>query len=179
MPRHIVLLRGINVGGHNRVPMAELREGLAAHGYEDPRTLLQSGNAVVSSRQSPASVARGVQALIAERFGLDSAVLVRSRDELAAVVAANPLADVASDPKRYQVSFLSAAPAPSVVRALEAADVAPERIAVRGKEIYVWHAEGVQRSPAAKLIADVKLGVTATARNWNTVVKLLELADAG
>jgi uncharacterized protein (DUF1697 family) len=176
MPRHIVLLRGINVGAHNRVPMAELREALAESGYEDPRTLLQSGNAVVTSRQAPASVARGVEALIAERFGLDVAVVVRSRDEVAAIVEADPLGDVATNPKLYQVSFLSAAPEPSVVRALETADVAPERIVVRDREVFTWHPDGIQRSPAAKLVTDAKLGVTATARNWNTVTKLLELA---
>ena len=66
-----------------------------------------------------------------------------------------------------------------MVESLESADVAPEQIAVRGKEIYAWHAAGIQRSPAAKLLTDAKLGVTATARNWNTVTKLLELADEG
>jgi uncharacterized protein (DUF1697 family) len=174
--RHIALLRGINLGARNRVPMPALRELLAERGYEDPRTLLQSGNVLVSSRKRPDGVARELEALIAERFGVDIPVVVRSRDELAAVVDGNPLAGVPTDPKRFQVSFLSAAPEPSVVMALEAADLEPERLAVRGREIYVWHAAGIQRSPAAKLLTDAKLGVTATARNWNTVTKLLELA---
>jgi uncharacterized protein (DUF1697 family) len=177
MARHIALLRGINLGARNRVPMPALRELLAERGYGDPRTLLQSGNVVLSSRKRPDTVARELEALIAEHFDLAIPVVVRSRDELAAVVDGNPLAGVASDPKRLQVSFLSAAPDPSVVQALEAADMEPERLAVRGREIYVWHAAGIQRSPAAKLVTDAELGVTATARNWNTVTKLLELAD--
>jgi uncharacterized protein (DUF1697 family) len=179
MARHIALLRGINLGARNRVPMPELRELLAQSGYEEPRTLLQSGNVVLSSRKQPDAVGRELEGLIAERFGLEIPIVVRSRDELAAVIDGNPLADVATDPKRFQVSFLSAAPDTAVVEALEAADVEPERIAVRGKEIYVWHAGGIQRSPASKLLTDAKLGVTATARNWNTVTKLLELVDAG
>jgi uncharacterized protein (DUF1697 family) len=157
--------------------MPELRELLAKHGYDDPRTLVQSGNVVLSSRKRPDTVARDLEGLIAERFGLDIPVVVRSRDELAAVIEANPLSEAADDPKRFQVSFLSAAPEASVVEVLEAADVAPEQVAVRGREIYTWHAAGIQRSPAAKLLTDAKLGVTATARNWNTVTKLLELAD--
>jgi uncharacterized protein (DUF1697 family) len=88
----------------------------------------------------------------------------------------NPFAGVADDPKRYQVSFLSAKPKAAVVRALEAADVAPEQVAVSGREIYAWHPDGIQRSPLAKLLTDEKLGVTATARNWSTVTNLLELA---
>ena len=103
-------------------------------------------------------------------------MVVRTARELAGVVNRNPFADVADDPKRYQVSFLSAKPEAAVVRALEAADVAPEQVAVSGREIYAWHPEGIQRSPLAKLLTDRKLGVTATARNWSTVTKLLELA---
>ena len=103
-------------------------------------------------------------------------MVVRTARELAGVVERNPFAGVADDPKRYQVSFLSAKPEAAVVRALEAADVAPEQVAVSGREIYAWHPEGIQRSPLAKLLTDKKLGVTATARNWNTVTKLLELA---
>jgi uncharacterized protein (DUF1697 family) len=179
MARHIALLRGINLGSRNRVPMPELRELLATNGYEDPKTLVQSGNVVLSSRKRPDTVARDLQALVAERFGIDVPVVVRSRDELAAVIEANPLDEAIADPKRFQVSFLSAAPEASVVESLESADVAPEQIAVRGREIYAWHAGGIQRSPAAKLLTDAKLGVTATARNWNTVTKLLELADEG
>ena len=82
---------------------------------------------------------------------------------------------IADDPKRYQVSFLSETLAPAVKKELEAADVEPERVAVHGREIYAWHPGGVQRSPLVKLLTDEKLGVTATARNWNTVTKLLDL----
>ena len=174
MPRQIVLLRGINLGSVNRVSMPELRAALEEAGYADVKTLLQSGNVVMDGPQAtPAKLAR----LIQDTFGLDIAVVVRTRAELAAVVEGDPFADVADDPKRYQVSFLSAKPRAAAVRALEQAEIEPERVAVRGREIYAWHANGIQRSPLAKLLDDKRLGVTATARNWNTVTKLLALAE--
>jgi uncharacterized protein (DUF1697 family) len=103
---------------------------------------------------------------------------MRTRDELADVVQRNPLRDVADEPRRYQVSFLSAAPDPRVVRELATADVAPEQVVVIGREIYAWHPDGIQRSPLVKLLSERRLGVTATARNWSTVTKLLALASS-
>jgi uncharacterized protein (DUF1697 family) len=178
MARHIALLRGINVASNNRLGLGDLRELLAANGFEDPQTLLQSGNVVLGSRKRPASVARELNALIRERFGFDIAIVVRSRDELAAAIDANPLDGFDGEPKNLHVTFLSGAPNTAEAERLEAAVAAPERLVVRDREIYVWYANGMQGSPAAKLLADAKLGVTATARNWNTVTKLLELADA-
>jgi uncharacterized protein (DUF1697 family) len=176
MAVHVAMLRGINLGGRRRVPMAELRTLLTDAGYEDVRTYVQSGNIVLGSPAKPAEVERELQTLISERFGFDVPVVVRSRAQLAAVVKADPLGDVADDPKRYQVSFLSAKPKAAVVRALEAADVAPEQVAVSGREIYAWHPEGVARSKLWNALAGKDLGVTATARNWTTVTTLLEMA---
>jgi uncharacterized protein (DUF1697 family) len=177
MARQIALLRGINLGSRRRVAMAELRDLLNGLGYGDVRTLLQSGNVVLTSTAAPARLERELEAQIAAGLGVDVQVIVRTRDELADVIEHNPLAGVADDPRRYQVSFLSAEPDREIVRELVAADVAPEQVAVRGREIYAWHPEGIQRSALAKLISDPRLGVTATARNWNTVTKLLALAD--
>src|SRR5215211_2256902 len=176
MPRQVVLLRGINVGSHNRVGMAPLRELLTRQGHEDVRTLLQSGNVVLTSETTGAGLERELEAAIAAELDVAPRVVVRTVDELAAVVEHDPFGDVADQPKLYQVSFLSDALAPEAAKALEAADVAPERVAVHGREIYAWHPNGVQRSPLAKLLSDRRLGVAATARNWNTVTKLLELA---
>jgi uncharacterized protein (DUF1697 family) len=177
MARYVALLRGVNLGPKRRVAMGELRGLLAGAGYEDVRTLGQSGNVGVSSTKSAKAVRAELEGAIAERFGIDTDVILRTRAELAAVIEANPLAGVASDPKRLQVVFLSGTPRAKAVRELEAADVAPERIAVSGREIHVWHANGIQRSPAAKLLSGTDLGVAATARNWSTVCKLLALAD--
>ena len=176
MPRQIALLRGINLGARNRVGMSDLRELLTGLGHEDVKTLLQSGNVVLTSDETGEALEQALERAIAKELGVESRVVVRTSRELAGVVKRDPFAGVADDPKRYQVSFLSAKPKATVVRALEAADVAPEQVAVSGREIYAWHPEGIQRSPLAKLLTDEKLGVTATARNWNTVLKLLELA---
>jgi uncharacterized protein (DUF1697 family) len=177
MPRQVALLRGINIRSVRRVSMPELRELLTELGYDDVRTLLQSGNIVLGSDKAPDKLARALERQIADRLGVETDVIVRTRDELAEVVERNPLAEVADDPRRYQVSFLSAEPDAEVVRELSELDVAPERVIVSGREVYAWHPNGLQRSALAKLLTDKKLGVTATARNWNTVTKLLELAD--
>jgi uncharacterized protein (DUF1697 family) len=177
MPRQIALLRGINLGARNRVAMGELRELLSRLGYDDVRTLLQSGNVVLTSKAKPARLQRELEQAIASELGVGTPVVVRTRDELAEVIARDPFGKAAANPKRYQVSFLSAAPAAKVTRELEAADFAPERVVVSGREIYAWHPDGLQRSALARLLTDERLGVTATARNWNTVTKLLQLAD--
>jgi uncharacterized protein (DUF1697 family) len=177
LARYIVLLRGINVGGHRRVPMADLRALLAGLGYEGVRTHLQSGNVVLESKVSPQQVRRAVEQGIVDALGVDVEVFVRTRDELADVIARDPLGHVADDPSRYLVSFLSAEPDPARVREAEAVDVGPERFVVSGRELYAWHPDGVHASKLAKVLSERRLGVTATARNWNTVTKLLALAD--
>jgi uncharacterized protein (DUF1697 family) len=178
MPSRIVLLRGINLGSRNRIAMPALREALAEAGFEDVQTYLQSGNVVLSSRAAPATVARRCEAAIADRFGLDIDVVVRTRDELAEIVRLNPLGEVATDPKRYQVSFLDTEPAAEVVRKLEALAAGDEQLVADGRELYAWHPSGVARSKLWAALAGRGLGVKATARNWTTVTKLLELADA-
>jgi uncharacterized protein (DUF1697 family) len=177
VPRLIVLLRGVNIGPRNRVPMPELRELLTEAGFDDVRTYVQSGNVVLSSAKPPAQVSRAVEREIAKALGLDLAVVVRTRAELAKVVQRNPLGDIADNPKRYQVSFLGAKPNRAVLRKLEAAVVPPEQFVAVGREIYAWHPAGVARSKLWALLAGRDLGVAATARNWTTVTKLLALAD--
>jgi uncharacterized protein (DUF1697 family) len=175
----VVLLRGINLGARNRISMPELREALQDAGYDDVRTYLQSGNVVLTSTASSKTVARKCEKVIADRFGLEIDVVVRTRNELANVVERNPLKRVAKDPKRYQVSFLAAKPGPKLVRKLADAAVPPEKLVSIGRELYAWHPKGVARSKLWAQLAGKDLGVTATARNWTTVTKLLELADAG
>ena len=178
MARLIVLLRGINLGARNRISMPELREALEKAGYDDVRTYLQSGNVVLTSTASAADVARKVERQISKSFGLDIDVVVRSRAQLAKVVERNPLAVVAKNPKRYQVSFLAAKPDSKVVRTLTDIAAPSEKVVSIGRELYAWHPGGVARSKLWAKLAGKDLGVTATARNWTTVTRLLELADA-
>jgi uncharacterized protein (DUF1697 family) len=174
MAVHIALLRGINLGSRNRVPMPELREHLTELGYGAVQTVVQSGNIVLESSASAKRLSADLQAAIADRFGVDTPVVTRSAKQMEQVVAANPFPDAVQDPKRYQVTFLEATCPADEARALAQADVAPEQLHVADREIYVWHVDGIQRSPAAKLLAQ-KLSGVQTARNWNTVLKLLEL----
>ena len=176
MARQIVLLRGVNVGPRNRVAMPKLREVLTEAGFEDVETYVQSGNVVLKSKALPKRLAHECERLIADHFGLDVDVFVRTHDELAEVVRRNPLERVAKDPKRYQVSFLAAEPDPAEVSRLAAAAVAPEKLVHIGREFYAWHPNGVGRSKLAALLTRPGVGVTATARNWTTVTKLLAMA---
>jgi uncharacterized protein (DUF1697 family) len=175
--RRIVLLRGVNLGSRNRIAMPRLRAVLEDEGFADVSTYLQSGNVVLTSDADPARLAQKVRRLILDVLDLDLAVVARTRDELAAVVERNPLGDVAKNPKRYQVSFLSEKPSRKLVESLAASAVEPERFVAIGRELYAWHPEGVARSRLWAALAGPKLGVTATARNWTTVTRLLALAD--
>ncbi len=177
MRRYVVFLRGINLGSSRRVAMGQLREVLHRAGYQHVRTLLQSGNVVLTSNADPRTLERDLTRTLREAFGLEIAVVARTRDELAGVITRDPFAGQADDPARYQVSFLSTEPDPQRVRDLEGAQVSPERVVVIGREVYAWHPGGVGRSELAKLITDRHLGVGVTARNWRTLTRLLELAD--
>jgi uncharacterized protein (DUF1697 family) len=173
----ILLLRGINIGARRRIAMPALRALLTGAGFEDVRTYVQSGNVVVSSDAPAAQLGSECERLLAERFGFDVDVIVRTRDELAEVVRRNPLEQVATDPKRYQVSFLEAEPDSEAVAKIAEAKVEPERLVAIGRELYAWHPEGIGRSKLWAKLAGTALGVRGTARNWTTVTTLLEMAD--
>jgi len=176
MTREVGLLRGINVGGRNRVPMAQLRELMEALGYTGVETLLQSGNVVFGSKQPAATSERRIAQRLHDETGLDIKVLVRTRAELAAVVKRNPLADHADNPKHHHVVFLSARPDPKLVAAIDPSDYAPEMFEVHGRELFMWWPAGAHKARLTHSFWERKLKVTATARNWNTVERLLELA---
>lgn len=176
MVRYVVLLRGINLASSRRVAMGDLRALLEARGYEDVRTHLQSGNVVLSTSVKAADLPARLERELEEALGMQIAVVVRSRAQLAKVVAADPLGAVADDPKRYVVTFLSGPPDAAAVRGLLAQDFSPERVAASGRELYTWHPDGIQKSRLARAVGDDRFGTVGTARNWNTVTKLLELA---
>jgi uncharacterized protein (DUF1697 family) len=177
MAQHILLLRGINLAARNRIAMADLRGVLEDAGFDDVRTYLQSGNVVLSSAAKADDIARMIERLIAQNFELDVPVIARSRAQLGKIIERNPLKAVASNPKRYQVSFLETKPTREVVRRVEEAAVAHEQVVAIGREIYAWHPDGIGRSRLWTLLAGQRLGITATARNWTTVTNLLSLAQ--
>lgn len=174
--RQVVLLRGVNVGGRNKLAMPVLRAALEQAGMEDVTTYVQSGNVVLDSAAKPDALARACEAVIAERFGLQVAALARTRDELAAVVAHDPLGGVAESEKLYQVTFCAQAPDEQALAKVAERAVEGERIVARGREIYAWLPHGVGRSKLAAQLGRQDLGVVATARNWTTVTRLLALA---
>lgn len=157
--------------------MPQLREQLRAAGFEQVSTYLQSGNVVLCSHASPQALAHRLRRLLAERFELDVQVIVRTRAELARVVARDPLGDVALDPRRYQVSFLERELEEQALGRLAALAAGGERFVAIGRELYAWHPHGVARSKLSAQLAGRDLGVAASARNWTTVRALLALAD--
>ena len=126
--------------------MPELRALLTDAGFEDVRTYVQSGNVVLTARPRPTRSRREAEKLIAERFGFDVDVIARTADELAEVVRLNPLADVAENPKRYQVSFCDGEPDPEAIEKVAAAAAPSEKLVAVGRELYAWHPDGVGRS---------------------------------
>jgi uncharacterized protein (DUF1697 family) len=176
MGTYVALLRGINVGGHNRVSMPALRELCDDLGYADVVTYIQSGNvALRSPARSAAAVERALTAAIEKELGLTIAVIVRTEPELEKVSRGNPFPKAA--PNRLHVAFLAAEPAAARVRALEAYDTGPDEVKVRGREAYLHTPGGYGNSRLSGMFIENQLQVAATARNWNTVTKLLELAS--
>jgi uncharacterized protein (DUF1697 family) len=178
MATSIVFLRGINLGKARRVQMAALRELLSEGGHENVRTLLQSGNIVLESRSTGTKLERELERQLEAGLGFQVDVFVRTRSELAKVVARNPLKEVAKDPAKYLVTFLREKLDPAVARRLRALDVGSERLVINGRELYTWHPGGLARTELRKHLTDRVLGVSSSGRNWSTVTKLLELADA-
>jgi uncharacterized protein (DUF1697 family) len=174
--RHALLLRGINIG-KRRMAMPALRELLTDAGYDDVQTYVQSGNVVLTSTMSARELERAARELISGRFGFEVPVIVRTRTELARVVKANPLGDVATNDKRYQVCFLDRKLDAETADRLRGLVIEPEALAIDGREIYAWHPDGIARSKLWNAVASKSLGVTATARNWTTVKTLLDMTQ--
>lgn len=170
MARLVVLLRGVNVGGHHRLPMADLRSLLEGIGCTDVATYLQSGNAVVSSPLSPSALTARVEKELREELDLPVAVLTRTAAELDAVVAGNPLD---ADPTLLHVVFLSGRLDPGF---LDPEALLPDRVEVGDRVLYVRYASGSQSSPFAKLLSSKRFPLVASARNWRTVLALQQLA---
>ena len=172
--RYLVMPRGINVGARNRVPMATLRSKLTGLGHTDVATILNSGNVIVSAESDcPDDVAAAVQQLLRDEFNVSVPCVVRTADQIREVLARNPLQDLVTDPSRYLVNFLSDEPESGAVGALLSEDHSPEAITVEGAEAYVWTPDGVKAMTLSFAYLERRLGVVATARNWNTVQRIV------
>ena len=176
--RYVALLRGINLGRARQIAMPRLQELLTERGHGNVRTYLRSGNVLLDSALPEAELAADLAGAIEDEFGFAVPVVVRTGRELAAVVAGDPFAGVATDPARYLVTFMTEPPDPERVAALPPAGGGGE-YRVRGRELYLWLPDGIQRTPLASWKWDALLRSPGTTRNWNTVTRLAALAGEG
>jgi len=180
MGRYIALIRGINVGGHKRVAMSDLRGMATQLGFLDVRTLLQSGNLVFrSATTSGAELERLLEVEAEKRLGLKADFLVRTAGEWDEIVARNPFrAEAEHDPAHLVVMLLKDSPDSKSVELLQAAINGPEIIRADGKQLYIVYPDGIGRSRLTHTLIEKKLGMRGTARNWNTVLKLANLTES-
>jgi uncharacterized protein (DUF1697 family) len=178
MTTYVALLRGVNVGGNKMVSMAELRVALEKMGLSDVRTVLQSGNVVFrSTARAGAPLEQSLEKELEKQLKCQADVHIRTAVEWKDVVARNPFADEAMrDPGHLLVMFFKAPLLSANVKALQSAITGPEILHARGRELYMVFPDGMGNSKAARLV-DRKLGARGTARNWNTVLKLLALGQ--
>lgn len=173
MPTYVALLRGVNLGPHNRVAMADLRRVLGESGFSDVTTHLQSGNAIFGARQrSGSAVEKAIEKVLLDELGLDIDVMVRTPAELAALVEGTPY----PAGKALYVAFLKSKPPAKVAAALDPARFEPERFELRGRELYLHYPNGYGRTRMSGAYFERVLKVPATVRNWNVTSALAELA---
>jgi uncharacterized protein (DUF1697 family) len=176
MATFVALLRGINVGKAKRLPMAQLREVLADLGYDHVVTLLNSGNAVFqASGSASAQHAKNIAAAILERFKFEVPVIVKSANELAAIVVENPLTAIPSEHSRFLVGFVQDTRTLSGLKGIESLVKLPEQFAVGRSAAYLYCARGILESKAGEALLG-KAASKTTSRNWATVLKLAALA---
>ncbi len=174
--RYVVLLRGINVGGHNKVPMADLRAALTAAGFSRVSTYIASGNVILDAPDADeGQVGEEVAEVVTAQFGLSIPIVVRPATTWPAILGANPFPQAEAQPKLLHVSLCDQEPDPEALAAFDVAAYAPDEMAASGRELFLWYPEGAARSKLTGALLERKLGVTTTARNWSTMLKLADL----
>ena len=180
MAVYISLIRGINVGGHKIIKMEALRALYDSLNLTGAQTLLQSGNVVFSADHlDRPGLARQIEEAIEKSFGFHARVILRTVREWRDVMARNPLGTEArDDPARMHVMFLSDAPTDDAKASLMKAHQGPEKLHFSGHELFLYYPDGVGRSKLTNVFIERHLGLTGTARNWNTVIKLAQMAES-
>ncbi len=178
MDVRICMLRGVNVGGHAKIRMEALRTLFVALGMHAPRTLIQSGNVVFATdERNPARLTQIIEQGIEREFGFRPAVLLRSSAEMKAVIARNPFARRRGiHPAKLHVTFLAAPPTREDLDLVLKLNIQPEELRISGRELYIHYPNGAGKSklPIAAILKILK--IHGTARNWNTVTRLLGMA---
>ena len=175
---YVALLRGINVGGNNMLPMKELKELLEKEACSEVRTYIQSGNVIFRCAMTDtARLEKRLAAAVSKSHGFEPRVLVLTHGEIESAAKSNPFPEAVEDPKRLHLFFLTGTPEKPDLKTLEALKTKSERFALNGRIFYLHTPDGFGTSKLA-VRAERLLGVEATARNWRTVTTLLEMAGS-
>ncbi len=177
MPRYVALLRSVNVAGHGRLAMDDLRRSFAELGYDDVVTYIQTGNVLfTTASKSEKAVVAAIEGQLAADYGDAPDVLLRTVADLQRAGSSSPYAKAGADPARHHVTFLATAPAKSVLAALNLPASGRDQLVVDGREVYVHTPNGYAETKYTGTFLERRLGVVSTTRNWNTVTKLCQLA---
>jgi uncharacterized protein (DUF1697 family) len=175
---HVALLRGINVGGNNMLPMKELAQIFSDAGCTGVRTYIQSGNVIFDAPAGAPGICDGIKARIEKRYGYRVPLILRTSAQLRKTIRDNPYLKAGADEKALHVYFLADSPTASAIAALDPGRSAPDVFHLRGQEIYLYLPNGMARTKLTNAYFDSKLSTVCTARNWATVLKLSEMMDA-
>ena len=178
--KHVALLRAVNLPGHNKIGMADLKALVGGLGFADAQTLLQSGNIVFTGgTKTTASLEQALESAAAKALGLETDFLVRTAREWQAIVEANPFPrEAKDDPSHLLAVILKDEVSAANVTALQKAIVGREVVRAKGRCLYVVYPDGIGRSKLTSAIIEKKLGTRGTGRNWNTVLKLQVLTQS-
>ena len=176
---YVALLRAVNVGGQGKVPMAELRAWCGDLGYDDVVTYIQSGNVVFrASATDEGQVSSALADRIEQECGVRTSVMVRRTHDLESVMDDNPFLAPGVEPRTLHVAFLADTPSGEAIAGLDPDRSPPDQFAVDGRHVYLHYPDGSGRSKLTNDYLERGLGTVSTARNWNTVTKLVDLARA-
>lgn len=180
MTVYISILRGINVGGHNKVRMEDLKALYESLGFSDVTTYIQSGNVIFKTDQdqSVTLIAQNIEKAIEDKYHFFVPVILRSVSEMQSIIALNPfLKEPEIDREKLHVTFLSEKPVSAADKAIQKYDFPPDRFQIIGKEVYLYCPGGYGNTKLSNTFFENKLLVRSTTRNWNTVIKLRDLTN--
>lgn len=174
------MLRGVNVGGHRKIKMDALRELYESLQMRDPQTYVQSGNVVFQTGDRDlVLLARRIEQAIERKSGFRTSVILRTVSEMRGVIARNPFASRPGvEPNKFLVTFLASRPSAEVRSKLLAIPAAPEELRIDGRELYIYFPNGIARPKLSLPLVERTLAIPGTGRNWNTVTRLLEMAES-